>query len=256
MAITRPAVAAGAVVAAQLVPALLGIPGVAGALPRLTGPSHRGWIGLTLDDGPHAEGTPAVLDRLSRAGVTATFFVVGEQLLQHPELGRRIVDQGHELAVHGWNHRPPPCRRPGRIGRELADTCELIAAIAGARPRWYRPPYGVATAETLWAAHRLGLRPIWWNRWGRDWKPHATPWDIARTVIGPVDRPRLHGGDVILLHDSDRYGTTGSWRATAAAIPTILRHAASRGLRVGALGDEPPGNRSPVPGTPAHRTGR
>lgn len=225
--------------AAQLSPGLLGIPGAPSLLRGFTGPGRPGWVGLTFDDGPDPDGTPAVLNQLARAGVRATFFVVGEQLQRHPDLGRWTVDAGHELAVHGWNHRPLPGRRPGRIRGELAATCELITAVAGAAPRWYRPPYGVATGEALWAARRLGLRPVWWHRWGRDWRAHATPAGIARAVIGPPQRPRLHGGNVILLHDSDTYGTPGSWRATAAALPEILGYAAGQGLRVSAL-DGPP----------------
>jgi peptidoglycan/xylan/chitin deacetylase (PgdA/CDA1 family) len=176
--------------------------------------------------------------------VTATFFVVGDQLLRHPDLGRLAVERGHELAVHGWNHRPLPGRRPGRISGELADTCELITAVAGVAPRWYRPPYGVATGEALWASRRLGLRPVWWHRWGRDWSRRAGPAGIARAVIGPPERPRLHSGNVILLHDSDTYGTPGSWRSTAAALPAILEHAGRNGLRVSSLGAPTSGERS------------
>ena len=236
---------AGVVAAAHLLPGLLGVPGAANLVPVLTGPRHPGWIGLTFDDGPHTDGTRVILDQLDRFAVTATFFVVGEQLLRNPDIGRRVAGQGHELAVHGWNHRPLPSRPPGRIARELTDTRELIAAVTGAMPRWYRPPFGVATGETLWVARRLGLRPVWWNRWGRDWDRRATPARIARKVIGPPGRHRLHDGDVILLHDSDAYAAPGSWRATAAALPTILGYAARRGLRVGALdAGTPDGGRS------------
>ncbi len=139
--------------------------------------------------------------------------------------------------TRGARMEPPTTARPaaGRISGELTATCELITAVAGVAPRWYRPPYGVATGEALWAARRLGLRPAWWHRWGRDWRARATPAGIARAVIGPPQRPRLHGGNVILLHDSDTYGTPGSWRSTAAAPPAILGYAAEQGLRVSAL---------------------
>lgn len=221
----------------QLMPAVLGLPGVPDRMPGRTGPSRPGWIGLTYDDGPHPEGTPAVLDQLSRAGVSATFFVLGEQLCQQPDLGRRIAQQGHELAVHGWRHRPLPLLRPGRIGRELADTCDLLSDITGVTPRWYRPPYGVATTEALCAAAGLGLRPVWWNRWGRDWSARATPARITGTVLGRSGpcRRRLRGGDVVLLHDSDTYAASGSWARTAAAIPLILGQAARQGLCAGSL---------------------
>lgn len=233
------AAALGMAAATHLAPGLLGIPGAPSRLRGLTGPGRPGWVGLTFDDGPHPDGTPAVMDQLARTGVTATFFMMGEQLQRHPGLGRWAVEAGHELAVHGWNHRPLPGRRPGQISGELTATCELITAVAGAAPRWYRPPYGVATGEALWAARRLGLRPVWWHRWGRDWRARATPAGIARAVIGPPHRPRLHGGNVILLHDADTYSTPGSWRSTAAALPAILGYAAEQGLRVSALDGAP-----------------
>ena len=148
--------------------------------------------------------------------------------------------------MHGWNHRPLPLRAPFAIARELADTCDLVYSTTSAIPRWYRPPYGVATATALAAATRLGLRPVWWTRWGKDWARGATAASISTAVIGRTAGRGLHGGDTVLLHDSDEYGTPGSWRATVQALPRILAQISDIGAIAGTLTqhvttDSPPG---------------
>src|SRR5579871_3047253 len=72
---------------------------------RLAGASG---VALTFDDGPHPEGTPAVLEVLSQADMKATFFLVGEQVERRPALAAEIVERGHLVAVHGYRHRPQP----------------------------------------------------------------------------------------------------------------------------------------------------
>jgi peptidoglycan/xylan/chitin deacetylase (PgdA/CDA1 family) len=211
-----------ALVAAQLLPTVVGIPGAARLVPGAAGRGRPDHVAVTFDDGPHPDGTPAVLDLLRCFGVRATFFVLGDQLHHDPDIGRRIVGEGHEIAVHGWNHRPLPFRPPFVIAEELANTCDLIYSTTSAIPQWYRPPYGVATATALAAAQSMGLRPVWWTRWGKDWVPGATAASISTAVIGRTATRGLHGGDTVLLHDSDEYGTPGSWHATVQALPRIL----------------------------------
>jgi peptidoglycan/xylan/chitin deacetylase (PgdA/CDA1 family) len=224
-----------ALVAAQLLPAVLGIPGVPRLVPGAAGRGRPDHVAITFDDGPHPDGTPAVLDLLRCFGVGATFFVLGEQLHRYPDIGRRIVGEGHEIAVHGWNHRPLPSRAPFVIARELADTCDLVCSTTSAIPQWYRPPYGVATATALATAQSMGLRPVWWTRWGKDWARGATPASISTAIIGRTATGGLHGGDTVLLHDSDEYGTPGSWRATVQALPRILAQISDIGSIAGTL---------------------
>lgn len=228
--LTRLAAAlAGAAAGAQLAPAIVGCPGITGTVMRIVRPLPAGAVLLTFDDGPHPAGTPAVLDKLAAAGVLALFFVVGEQLVAHPELGRRIVAAGHEVAVHGWDHRREPSLSPRASIRGIQRTAAAVTDICGRAPQWYRPPYGVATGTTLLAAHRAGLTPLWWTRWGRDWSPRATPKTIAARLLGQ-HRPLGTGtGDILLLHDSDVYGTPGSWRRTADAVDRTIALARARG---------------------------
>jgi peptidoglycan/xylan/chitin deacetylase (PgdA/CDA1 family) len=241
-AVTRPAtkVAAfiGIVTAAQFAPTLLGIPGIPRAVYGASG-HRRGTrhVALTFDDGPHPQATAAVLQQLQDFRVRATFFVIGEQLQRDPDIGRAIITDGHEIGVHGWTHSAVPGRSPIRVHRDLVRTRDLITSITGTAPRWYRPPYGVPTMSALISATILGLRPVWWTRWGRDWEARADSSSISCKILGSGHRSRLGGGDTILLHDSDHYGTPGSWRATTAALPAILSGISQMGGTAGTLSD-------------------
>jgi peptidoglycan/xylan/chitin deacetylase (PgdA/CDA1 family) len=175
-----------------------------------------GGIALTFDDGPHPEGTPAILDALAAADAVATFFLVGEQVERHPEVARAVADAGHEIALHGFRHTLLLRRRTGELAADLARAATLIEDVTGATPRLYRPPYGVFSLGGLLHARRR-WRSLLWSQWGRDWTRSATPASVAR-----LSTRTLSGGDVILLHDADHYSVRGSWRATAGALPAIL----------------------------------
>jgi peptidoglycan-N-acetylglucosamine deacetylase len=221
----RADVAGVATLAAWCVPAAAPVvPFVAGALriPRRLEPPAG--IAITFDDGPHPQGTPAVLRELERAGARATFFLVGEQVERWPSLAGEIAAAGHEIAIHGYRHILLLRRTPRALRGDFERSAEVIAAASGAEPRLYRPPYGVFSAPALLLVRRLGWRPLLWSRWGRDWEARATPEQIATRATRD-----LTAGDVVLLHDADHYSSAGSWRRTAAALPSILAAAAATG---------------------------
>jgi peptidoglycan/xylan/chitin deacetylase (PgdA/CDA1 family) len=185
----------------------------------------RAVVALTFDDGPHAAGTPAVLEVLARAEATATFFLVGEQVVQRPELAREIVAAGHEVAVHGFRHTLLLRRRVAAVAADLDRAVDAIGAATGVRPTLYRPPYGILSSGALDHVRSRGWRPLLWSTWGRDWGRWATPQAIARRATRGL-RP----GDVVLLHDSDAYSSADSWRRTAAALPSVLDAVATLGI--------------------------
>jgi peptidoglycan/xylan/chitin deacetylase (PgdA/CDA1 family) len=197
--------------AAPVVPAvarLIGVP------TRLREP--RG-IALTFDDGPHLEGTPAVLRELERAGATATFFLVGEQVEKLPGLAAEIAAAGHEIGIHGYRHVLLLRRSPGALRDDFARAADVIGSATGSEPTLYRPPYGIFSVPALRLVRRLRWSPVLWSRWGRDWERRATAASIAACAARD-----LGGGDVVLLHDADHYSSAGSWRKTAAAVPSVL----------------------------------
>ncbi len=213
-------------------PAATWLPAVRRLLPGLAGVGADTHVALTFDDGPDPRTTPRFLAELERLGCRATFFVLGEMLDRHPELGRRIAAGGHEIGVHGWHHDNALVARPGRMAAELGRAADLVAAVTGAAPGWYRPPYGVLSAETLIAARLHGLRPVLWTVWGRDWTRSASPDSVVAAMT-----PGLRGGATLLLHDTDHTSAPGSWRAALGALPRLVGACRSAGLRVGPLRD-------------------
>ncbi|KOV96719.1 polysaccharide deacetylase family protein [Streptomyces sp. NRRL B-3648] len=236
--------------AAHIGPAATWLPGVRLPLfPGLSGTGPRRHIALTFDDGPDPVSTPRFLDTLDELGVRATFFVVGEHAVRHPELLRETVSRGHELGVHGWTHDRPWRPAFARDAAEVARTVRAVQDLTGRRPRWYRPPYGILTTSRWRAARRAGLRTVLWSAWGRDWTADATPASVRARIAAD-----LRGGGTVLLHDSDHHSAPGCWRATLAALPAIVQDCRDAGLMVGPLHDHQPagtGRRRPVPHRPA-----
>jgi peptidoglycan/xylan/chitin deacetylase (PgdA/CDA1 family) len=221
---------AGALGAAAL--AGYALPALAGAWPALRRPlgiedrtaDGHGYA-LTFDDGPHPQGTPAVLETLARERVHATFFLVGEQVLRSPALAREISDAGHGIALHCHRHRNLLRLTPHQVHEDIARAYAAIAEHTGCSPELYRPPYGVLNASALRLARARGWRTLLWSHWGRDWEARATPASITERVTAGAGP-----GAVLLLHDADDYSAPDSWRRTAAALPRVLEALAERGL--------------------------
>jgi peptidoglycan/xylan/chitin deacetylase (PgdA/CDA1 family) len=227
-------------------PTLLGVAGAAYALPALTsigplrtrfapalaGVGDPGHVALTFDDGPHPGSTPRFLQALDRLGVRATFFLTGRWVARVPGLAGEVAAAGHEIAVHGYDHRCLLLRGPRATYDDLARARAVTAQATGVAVRRFRPPYGVLTGPALTAAKRLGLTPVLWTTWGEDWVAGATPESVHRTVLAG-----LSGGGTVLLHDSDVTSTPGSWRATLDALPRIVESVRERGLEIGPLAE-------------------
>ncbi|MGZ4384671.1 MAG: polysaccharide deacetylase family protein [Gaiellaceae bacterium] len=205
--------------AAAHVPLLARGFGIALRLPQGAG------VALTFDDGPHAQGTPAVLAQLAALQARATFFLVGEQVERMPSLAAEITAAGHEIALHGQRHLPLLLRSPRELADDLSRAVATIEDATGRTPSCYRPPYGVFSLAGVLIARRRGWLPLLWSRWGKDWLPREGPASIARRATSG-----LRVREVVLLHDADHYGSRDSWRATAAALPLIAERLAELGL--------------------------
>ncbi len=185
-----------------------------------------GGVALTFDDGPHPEGTPAVLEALARHGARATFFLVGEQVERWPGLAAEIVAAGHAVGVHCQRHRNLLRLDPREVREDLERAGAAIGEATGTAPRLYRPPYGILNGAALRHARSSGWAPLLWSRHAADWRSRATVGSIVRRLT-----EGLRPGEVLLLHDADWYGTPGSWRKTAAAVPVVLAELARLGLQ-------------------------
>jgi peptidoglycan/xylan/chitin deacetylase (PgdA/CDA1 family) len=151
---------------------------------------------LTYDDGPHPDHTPGLLDLLADRGLRATFFVLADAAEAHPELVRRLVAEGHELALHGPDHGRLNRLQDAEAVRVVADARRRVEAVAGVPVTLFRPPYGAHRPRSLRGWTRSGLDVVIWSGWAEDWVD-APVADVAARA-----RAALHPGGILLLHDT------------------------------------------------------
>jgi len=161
---------------------------------------------LTFDDGPHAEVTPAVLDRLDRYRARAVFFLIGRRIKRAPHIPAQIRERGHVLGNHSHLHRDRyvlPERGSPRFCEYYRDSQRCQAAIerhAGERPALFRPPGGRLTPVTVLVPKLLKLRCVTWSRESSDWR-FRSPAEArdGGTALAAAVTP----GDIVLLHDDN-----------------------------------------------------
>jgi peptidoglycan-N-acetylglucosamine deacetylase len=202
------------------------VPAIGNSLPVVLREDGAEGVAITFDDGPHPQGTPAVLEALREAGALATFFLAGEQVARRPSLAAEIVAAGHRVELHCHRHRNQLRLSVRQLLEDAERAKAAIEEASGQAVSDYRPPYGIFSAVGLRAVRGRGWRPVLWSQWGRDWRRNATPASIARKTTATV-----RAGDILLLHDADYYSAPGSWVRTAAALPSILEELEARGLK-------------------------
>jgi peptidoglycan/xylan/chitin deacetylase (PgdA/CDA1 family) len=153
-------------------------------------------IALTYDDGPHPVHTPQILDVLAARGATATFFVLAEQVELYPEIARRIIVEGHELALHGIDHASLLTMTSREAARIVEQAKRRVEAVVGSPVHLYRPPYGEYTWQQAIRLRMLGLEVIIWSGDSRDWASSDEDEIIARTIAHSIP------GGIILMHDN------------------------------------------------------
>ena len=223
----------GVAAAVHAAPALAGVsPFGIRFTPALVGRGRPGHVALTFDDGPDTASTPYFLEMLDGLGWKATFFMLGTRAREAPGLTAEVAAAGHEIAVHGDEHRNMLRRMPGAAVDDIRRCRDTLADLTGVQPRWFRPPFGILSYAAVRGAKRVGLTTVLWTTWGRDWRKDATPDSITDDVL----RRYVNGGTV-LLHDTDGESYPESWRNTLGALPLLAEVFASRGLQVGTIAD-------------------
>ncbi len=177
---------------------------------------------LTFDDGPDPEITPAILHILRRAGVPATFFVVGRQAEKAPDILRQIHREGHAIGNHTYNHVYRELyRSPAAYTAQLRRTDDILIRHLGVRPRISRAPGGSAgsfTAEYWAALADQGYREVGWNVSSGD-ASRAKADQIAATVARQMDtRKFLWSHAIVLMHDGRGH------EETVRALPAIIQY--------------------------------
>ncbi|HQZ84113.1 MAG TPA: polysaccharide deacetylase family protein [Actinomycetota bacterium] len=151
---------------------------------------------LTYDDGPDPKSTPGVLEVLAQQHAKATFFVLSEQARRSPRLVERIVADGHELALHGRDHRSLLTLSTRAAIAAIRDARAVVEDIAGRPVHLFRPPYGEHTLAQAVAIRRIGLSVVIWSGAAQDWVDDAEDAVVARAVTA------VFPGAILLLHDT------------------------------------------------------
>ena len=181
-------------------------------------------LALTFDDGPSERNTPRILEVLARHGARATFFTLAHNVRRLPRLVRRLVDEGHEVALHGAWHWPLPIMPPIHLHHEVRRSATAVARVVPQRPRCYRPPFGLMLPSQARAVARMGYLSVLGDIYPED--AHRP----GRDVIIERVRPRLAPGSILILHDGSPLGEPDRSQ-TVEALDAILTHMTTRGLR-------------------------
>jgi peptidoglycan/xylan/chitin deacetylase (PgdA/CDA1 family) len=187
-----------------------------------------GVFALTFDDGPSANTTPRILDRLARHGARATFFMLAGNVLRYPDIVRRMVAEGHEPALHGDLHVPLPLLPAALVRRELERAMFAVLDVSGFRPQHYRPPFGLLLPSQARLVRRLGYRPVLGDVYPEDPRRPG-----VRRIVERVMR-RLRAGSILILHDGSPLGDVDRTQ-TLEALDIILEQSAELGIRAVAV---------------------
>lgn len=152
-------------------------------------------IALTFDDGPHSVLTSEILDILDQYGVKATFFVVGDNVKQSPEILRRIADSGHEIGNHTQTHIDCSKSNYRDIKNELSYVHEKVLEICDYDIKLFRPPGGALSKKMKKAIDEMDYRVVLWSIDTKDWA-HTDVKKITANIS-----QNIKGGSIILFHD-------------------------------------------------------
>lgn len=152
-------------------------------------------IALTFDDGPHPVYTDKILDILKEYGVKATFFMIGENVINYSEVALRVKNEGHEIGNHTVKHLSARKTPEEDLVTDMISCSEIIYNVLGFNPSIVRPPEGAIVPSVLEVCDKINCSVILWNVDTRDWA-HTSPSRIFKNVMQNTD-----SGDIILMHD-------------------------------------------------------
>ncbi len=176
------------------------------------------YIAMTFDDGPSLKLTPKLLDLLAAHHIKATFFVIGKNAAEFPEIVQRAAREGHEIGNHSWSHPNFAKMSDEAIRRELKKTDEAITNATSTRPTLMRPPYGSLTSrQKRWIHDEFGYRVILWDVDPLDWKRPGSKIVASRIV------KNTRSGSIVLSHDIHP--------GTIEAMPETLNELEAKGFK-------------------------
>ncbi|MCS6978944.1 MAG: polysaccharide deacetylase family protein [Flavobacteriales bacterium] len=196
---------------------------------RMYGPFEWRWpdsgpvVFMTWDDGPHPESTPVLLNLLKGLDVKATFFCLGENAMNYPDLIDQILKNGHTVANHGWSHLDG-----WRISLRKFKENALKGAHA-TNSRWFRPPYGRMLPGASYGLRRLGLRVILWDILVQDYHKKISEKSLMAACLH-----QAREGSIMVWHD-----TPWALKKTEKILPFIVDTLRNRGFNFSVIPPAP-----------------
>ncbi|MBX3254785.1 MAG: polysaccharide deacetylase family protein [Chitinophagaceae bacterium] len=171
---------------------------------------------LTFDDGPHAEATPFVLDTLKKYSASATFFCIGKNVAEYPEVYRRILDEGHRAGNHTHNHLNGWKTDDRKYFENLVEAKKYIDSDL------FRPPYGkISALQVKYINEAFKMKVIMWSVLSADFDPQLRPEKCLKNVTDSAK-----AGSIIVFHDSEK-----AMQKLTFTLPRVLEHFSSKGYR-------------------------
>jgi len=192
-------------------------------------PVRRKYMALTFDDGPYPPYTGRLLDVLKEKKIRATFFLVGEQARMHPDLVRRMVDEGHTVGLHAFRHRDFLKLTEEEKEKDLQQGKEILQSITGKKPNYWRPPHGFRDSSVMKIASAKDLQVVNWSVIPRDWT------GIDKQEIYNRVMDKAEDGAVVLLHDGDSPLYKASRQATVDAVGPLIDSLREKGYHLVSL---------------------
>jgi len=195
-----------------------------GTIYRVRGKGKK--VALTFDDGPSPEWTPKVLDALKSAGIKATFFMVGHHVQEYPQIARRVAEEGHTIANHGYAHSVMLYYTPAEIEEEIKYTEMVIKEATGVTTQFFRPPKAWLRKAIKKRIDAMGYKTVLWSLNSKDWVK------FDHRLIVKILKRLVRNGDILLFHDSGNVFSRegGDRKQTVAAIPLLARALKDKGF--------------------------
>lgn len=182
-------------------------------------------VALTFDDGPNPPYTEQLLDVLKENHVSATFFLIGQNVEKHPELVKRIAAEGHQLGNHTYHHMDLLKADRKLIADEVDRTNQAITAASGITPHLVRPPHGFRDPVVMEMMAERNLKVVEWSVMSRDWLNPGVDTIVERTIS------KVKNGSIILLHDGDGIAAQDSRAQTIEATRRIIQILSAQGYK-------------------------
>lgn len=184
-------------------------------------------VALTFDDGPTPGFTNRVLDILRSHNAHASFFLIGSQVREHPDLVKRMLAEGHTVGNHTWDHdHQGVWRGEGYWQDQLERTSAVLSRITGRSPALFRAPMGFKTPPQARAVRKQAMRYIAWR---------VRAWDTLRISPATICRivtSQIRAADIVTMHDGlEPARRKCSQESTVRALPEILKILTARGLQ-------------------------